>query len=40
MPLVPEEMKDFIIPESLSDNEKSFPALETSEEDSKEKDNV
>ena len=40
MPLVPEEMKDFIVPKNLSDNEKSFPALETSEEDSKEKDNV
>jgi len=33
-------MEEYILPENLSDNEKSFPALEESEKDSEEKDNV
>jgi hypothetical protein len=40
VPLIPEEMEEYILPENLSDNEKSFPASEESEKDSEEKDNV
>ena len=40
MPLIPEDMEEYILPENLSDNEKSFPASEESEKDSEEKDNV
>ena len=37
---IPKEMQEAIVPKILSDTPKSFPALETSKEDSKEKDNV
>ena len=40
MPLIPEDMEEYILPENLSDNEKSFPASKESEKDSEEKDNV
>jgi len=34
VPLIPEDMEEYILPENLSDNEKSFPASEESEKDS------
>jgi hypothetical protein len=40
VPLIPEDMEEYILPENLSDNEKSFPASKESEKDSKEEDNV
>jgi len=36
VPLAPKDIEDYILPENLSDNEKSFPASK----DSEEKDNV
>lgn len=33
-------MEEYILPENLSDTEKSFPASEESKKDSEEKDNV
>jgi hypothetical protein len=40
VPLIPEDMEDYIVPENLSDNEKSFPASKEFDKDSEEKDNV
>ena len=37
---IPEDMEEAIMPKNLSDNPKSFPAMEESEKDSKDKDNV
>lgn len=38
MPLVPEDMEEYILPKNLSDNEKSFPASKEPKKDSEEKD--
>jgi hypothetical protein len=40
VPLIPEDMEEYILPENLSDNETSFPTSKESKEDSEEKDNV
>lgn len=37
---VPLTNEDYIVPEVLSDTDKSFPAMEESEEESEKEDNV